>query len=126
MINLDALLSAIQERKRLTEAVLAAPKDRLVLWSGRRVGKTALANFIAANSPAVVLRQVERDLRVLERHALVENRWPDNPRYDSDKCAYCHVEGTDYDDYGSYMDWPCADILDLAHAYAIPTEGGEA
>lgn len=114
VINLDALLSAIQERKRLAEE--AHIEDPATTWysvddltKGHNEGGAGLmledSQFIAANSPATVLRQVERDLRVLARH-------------DPDPDGTCW--------HGDWAElWPCADILDLAHAYAIPTEDTE-
>jgi hypothetical protein len=68
----------------------------------------AVANHIAAESPAFVLRQCARDLKVLERHD------PD----DNQECYGC---GFDNQEERAEV-WPCPDIRDLAAAYAISTQ----
>jgi len=66
------------------------------------------ATFIAANDPDRIIRDCQRDLKVLARHA------PMSPVGRYVGCADC------YDDSGS-RSWPCDEIRDLAEAYDIPT-----
>jgi hypothetical protein len=65
----------------------------------------AEARHIAANDPAFTIRQCERDLRVLDRHA---------PMDDSGDGGYCEIYHGE-DESG----WPCVEVRDLADAYGI-------
>lgn len=64
--------------------------------------------FIAANDPAFVLRQCERDLKVLERHQPVHMKPPV-------ACAWCKAPSDAFPD----VPWPCREFRDLAEVYQI-------
>lgn len=72
--------------------------------------------FIAANSPAFVIRQCERDLKVLERHApsSAERFDPDDPV----RCSGCTHQPA-AQPQPCWNDWPCDEVRDLADAYQI-------
>lgn len=78
---------------------------------GRFVG--GIATHVVANDPARIIRDCERDLKVLARH---------QPAYEgSRECGHCELGGSD--DIGdANRPWPCPEITDLADAYAIAEE----
>ena len=81
-----------------------------------------VSEHIAAEDPAFVLRQCARDLKVLERHGRFEQKDWSRERgiFTAPACTYCELTSNDGD--GLSRDWPCADLLDLADAYAIAIE----
>lgn len=71
-------------------------------------GKTD-ARFYAANDPSFVIRACERDLRVLERHALSDDM-SDRILRQCPRCYRCEQLA------------PCEEIRDLATVWSIPIE----
>lgn len=88
-------------------------------YETRRRREWADFAHIAANDPAFVIRQCERDLKVLERHAPEEVRHRPGQEVRFIDCSSCFIEGEDYDDYGGPADYPCIEIRDLAEVYQI-------
>lgn len=117
-----ALLEAITARKTRAQIVHEAEPGawNLMLKQGKywvadangdrlaEVATLADADLIVNENPAAVLRQCERDLKVLARHRprLV-------PGAVGVQCDTC--EPPDWR-------WPCIEITDLAEAYAIPVD----
>jgi hypothetical protein len=67
--------------------------------------------FITANDPARIIRDCERDLRLLERHV-------QSPAFtEKPVCRACRRPG-----YMMAQLWPCPEITDMADAYAIAEE----
>lgn len=90
--------------------------DEPVLDVELHVGSKADADLIAAEDPAAVLRQCERDLKVLARHAAGDPKGGD----DTVACAGCtHINFSAWECWSA---WPCIEITDLAAAYAIPVD----
>lgn len=81
------------------------------------------AAFIAANSPAQILRDTEAHLKILERHKpctdghrdAIMDHWSAEPYWRHAPRATCH-------EHASPTDWPCPDALDLAGIYPEVTE----
>lgn len=72
------------------------------------------ATFIAAEDPAFVLRQCERDLKTLERHLPTASTIsPDYHTFCDDTCTGIRCQCCS-------RDAPCPDIQDLADAYSVP------
>lgn len=129
MIDTAALRAVIEERLRLARAAL---DDEIFDGTGIVIMRTHhpalsrsvtiashIATFLRVNDPAFVLRQCERDLRVLDRH---------QPReYVPSECSAC-FESTHqtYQDNPicTRVDWPCPEVLDLAVVWT-PTDTQE-
>ena len=77
------------------------------------VGAQQDAAHIAANDPASVIRGCERDLRILDRHTLL-----DLPS----KHIFCPPDCRGGDCRHCGIDWPCPDVVDLAYDLGIPTK----
>lgn len=70
------------------------------------------SSHIALNDPAWVIRECDRDLRVLERHVdtAVGSRFPDQ---EGGYCQGCNANFRE--EYAE--EWPCPEIRDLAAVY---------
>lgn len=75
----------------------------------------AEARHIAANDPSFVIRACERDLRVLDRHALVCDAG-------DDECKTCLTDLGVFGDQAVPVAWPCPEIRDLASVYSVEVE----
>jgi hypothetical protein len=131
----ERLRAAVEERKRV--ATEAADRDSGEWfmgdkWNVHRVesdagydwyAEHALVVFgnvkpqsehIALNDPARVLRDCDRDLKVLERHvdAGVEDE------YSTGWCRGCHANF--YEEWAE--EWPCPEIRDLADEYGVEVD----
>jgi len=84
-----------------------------VLWLAMD-GTQAVMDHIAANDPGRIVRDCERDLKVLGRHKqVVAEGWGKD-------ALVCELTWMASD--GWPIDWPCDDIRDLAEAYGITEE----
>lgn len=124
---LEALKAAVEERMRLARSATPWKPDREIRYGdfGWYVygapggefedtpqGRTD-ARYYAANDPAFVLRQCQRDLKVLERHrreTFGDSDLPELLEVERDEpwCRVCRCSG-----------WPCAEIRELAEVYQI-------
>jgi hypothetical protein len=95
----------------VVNSALLGPVADCSIGTGFRPQSLEDARHIAANSPDVVIRQCEADLRRLERH--VPNA------VESEAAGLCA--------YGWHEAWPCCDVRDLAASYAVEVlnEGDE-
>ena len=73
------------------------------------------ADFIAANGPDRIVLDCERDLNLLARHA------PRHVPLVGALCGDCST--TEYSAVLRFVEWPCAEICDLADEYQIPVDG---
>ena len=125
MSDLAARLRAVVE-KRLAVARAATPGPWRMLMVGRLVMgdyETAMPRpngiHIALNDPADVILACERDLAVLERHAVIDQRNWSVARGDFTEPACVHCELTSNDGDPLFRDWPCDEIRDLATRYRV-------
>jgi|SRR6185369_7289962 len=80
------------------------------------------AKHIALNDPADVILACERDLAVLERHAVVIRReyFVGKGMVDDPQCEWCELRSNDGEPLG--RPWPCDEIRDLATRYRVEVE----
>lgn len=122
------LLAAVQAHKALAEAAVLLDghrptrdwtHDRKAVMAGEAIlvqpnewfGPTEVAAHIAANDPAFVIRACDRDLKVLQRHQLVD----DHEDGDELWCNGCR---------GYDPPWPCIEIREIAPVYGIEVSDG--
>jgi hypothetical protein len=108
--QLDA---AVRARLDNARSVLAS-RERLQVSLARQSGKGALSQFWQTNDPTRIVKDCERDLAVIERHAELPDSWG--------SCAWCIAA----DPRGpALVGYPCPDLRDLAVAYGLldPTAG---
>lgn len=110
----DRIRAAIEARRQRAQAALHGPYESLLMTWPRMTGRAVFLEFIAAEDPATVLRHVDRDLKVLERHKqVVAEGWGKD-------ALVCELTWMASD--GWPIDWPCDDIRDLAEAYGVEIE----
>jgi len=83
------------------DGIMGARGEHVMTFAHHLEPVVDVVAFIAANDPARVIRDCQRDLKVLERHA------PGNANY----CSHGPHASIRY---------PCVEIRDLAEAYDIP------
>jgi hypothetical protein len=118
------LLAAVEQRLKATR--------RQLYWAQQTSLALADPKLLGAYIPGwhdwpeveelceFAIRQVEADLRRLERHAPFEaDAW-----WRSEKGVFCqHCQLTSNDGDPLSRAWPCDDLLDLAASYGVETEG---
>ena len=113
------LRTAIEARLALAQA-LGVPGDYNVQISGDLA--VPLVEYIAANSPDLIIRACRADLDRLERHKSFDQ--PDwsvgQGGFTAPACEYCELTSNDGDPLS--RDWPCAEILSLAEVYAVEVD----
>lgn len=92
----------------------------LVRMTGRQA--EAIAEHIALNDPAAVLRRCAADKRVLERHNKPEPMDPFQVRVWRFEVKCGHCSWTCYTDCEDMVKFPCPDLVDLADRYGISVE----
>jgi hypothetical protein len=119
----ERLQEAVNERLRIAEAATPGPWEShgSSYYRIAPIGKPQVlaafmrstdAEHIAANDPARIIRECQRDLRVLERHAPILTK--PMPSLVPLMCSYDWSDGD-----GWPTKWPCEEIKDLAEAYQI-------
>ena len=113
--RIRAAIEARRERAQAAQRIVAdwtALIDRL--WKMDVYARDSAWEVLEAENPATVLRHVDRDLKVLERHKeVVAEGWGHG-------ALVCELIWMASD--GWPIDWPCDDIRDLAEAYGIEIE----
>lgn len=109
---LTACISDVEQAaidaKRIIEAHTASFSTEAA-WKNQ-ADSERLLDHIMLHGPAIVLREVARNRRILERHepSIIDYR---HGRQDVEVCSYCEQDEQS-------VEWPCDEVRDLTSVFA--------